>query len=297
MKLLNLLFLLFCILCVTNHVLAKTSPFLLDTGANLPPTFLGLTDDRKISQVFINSAGIYQKKKQAIKIENSQSFFGYNYLNFAYTLPLENFTFGLGYQSFSANDIPQTGIAAGGTRPQIINYLLDESTKYDLEAAYAFSPSVFTGMGLHLFTDNLDRSTISQILFTDFGVYVQVTDDLHLGVGYKIPLRALQKALELSNNYANMSSGLSYEILGRVSMVQFGFLAQDVNKIAFSEIAFTNFLSLVCQNTWDKYWNNNSFSMGGILTFDWFSLEYLYVIISKEGLEVPQNILSAKFEF
>ncbi len=288
---------LFFLILGINIIFAKTEPFILEYGAILPPSFLGQDENRKVTQVFINPAGMSVPKKQTVKIDTAQDVFGYNFFSFAYAIPIEKFTLGIGYQNFNANDIPATSLSSSNGRPAITSYLLDENTRFTANIAYAFTPELFAGLGLNLFTENLAQTTISQGLFGTAGLYYQIFTDWQIGVSYQFPLRALQQSLDLSTNYTNLAYSLNYEILGKFAFLQFGFLGQQINKIGFLEIIFSPSISLIGQNTWDNNWQNNYLAVGPIMDFNFFALQYLYVIISKEGLELPQNLFSLKFNF
>ncbi|MFA5878684.1 MAG: hypothetical protein WC860_00760 [Candidatus Margulisiibacteriota bacterium] len=293
----NILLVLFIVFIGNSSVFAKTDQFFLEYGANMPPTFLGLESKRKVSQVFINPAGIYQNKNHSVKLEYSQALFGYSFLSFAYVLPLKDFALGFGYQNFSSNDIPQTAIVQTDARPEIIGYMLDQQSKFDLNAAYAFTNNFYGGVGLHLYTENLASTTISQGIYSDVGLYYRILDNLEIGASYRIPLRAFQKALSLSNKYTEIPYTWNLEAFYKLWLFQAGFLYQSVNRIGFLEFYLTDGFSLVGEHTWDKNWQAQSLGLGTILDLNFISLQYFYVIMFKEGIELSQSIFSVKFDF
>ena len=291
------LFVILIILFIYSPCLAKTDQFFLEYGSNLPPTFLGLESSRKVTQVFINPAGIYQNQMQSIKIDYAQALFGYTYLSFAYLLPLNNFSLGIGYQNFSSNDIPKTAVTEPGSRPEITGYLLDQQNKFDLNLAYAFTKNLYAGAGLHLYTENFANSILSQGLYSNLGLYCLLLENLQIGASYSLPLRRIQKALSLSEKYTDIPYSWNFEAFYKFWCFQTGFVYQAINRTGFLELYLTDNFSFTVQNTWDKTWQNQNLSLGAIIDLNLISLQYYYVIMFKEGIELSQNIFSVKFNF
>ena len=142
---------LFSLFIFFSSLHAAEDAFSLDKGFLWPDSSLYLRSRLISPSVFQNPSSLsFSESNLVIKADSSQDYFGYNLWSVSGLIPTQYITIGVGIQTFSADDIPQTsfddsadyGVAVSDSLSDSINELrlvLSRKLYQNMSASFSFS--------------------------------------------------------------------------------------------------------------------------------------------------------------
>lgn len=264
---------------LTVPCIAQTDPFFLGTNAVIPTPFL---EKSQTGVFFKNQAHTALSSSQKFSVSTVQDFYGYNLFSASYLLPIRKVTFGFGYQSLSATDIPKT--ERSGSRPTIESYIGHYCDLYKFSIAIPFGKAFKLSGSMNQETQKLDTN-IQYYYYGDLAAVYTLNPKLSIGVFSK-HLVSIQDFSKLWGMDLYWNSD-SYYI---------GYLFDNPNHEILGGIELFPSLSIDSHVMWNKPNNMLILAIGPTLKLNAYDIQYLYTQYFGDTLGQTMQLLSIQIK-